>query len=307
MNRTSLDHGVKPTRAEITCVLSAKAQIGEGPVWSVAEQRLYWADIVGKQLNIFDPATGSNQVFDLPELVTSISPRAQKGAGLILTLRSSFAFFDPKTKKLEKLAEPEPEKPGNRFNDGKTDRQGRMWGGTMGDVDWDHPIGSLYRFGADLKPVRVEEGICCSNGLGWSPDSKTMYFTESFRHRIFAYDFDAATGNVSNRRVFVTLEPHESAFPDGLTVDAEGYVWSAQPMFGRLARYAPDGKLERVIELPVSRGTSVMFGGPNLDILYVTTMRATLSEAQLAEEPLAGSLLALRPGVKGLAETPFAG
>jgi sugar lactone lactonase YvrE len=134
-----------------------------------------------------------------------------------------------------------------------------------------------------------------------------MYFTESFRHRIFAYDFDAATGDVSNRRVFVTLEPHGSAFPDGLTVDAEGYVWSAQPMFGRLARYAPDGQLERVIELPVSRGTSVMFGGPNLDVLYVTTMRETLSEAQLAEEPLAGSLLALRPGVKGVAETPFAG
>jgi sugar lactone lactonase YvrE len=239
--------------------------------------------------------------------VTSIAPRGRKDAGLILTLRSSFAFFDPKTGKLQKLAEPEPHKPGNRFNDGKTDHQGRMWGGTMGDVEWDHPIGSLYRFGPDLKPVRVEEGICCSNGLGWSPDSKTMYFTESFRHRIFAYDFDAATGDVSNRRVFVSLEPHDSAFPDGLTVDAEGYVWSAQPMFGRLARYAPDGKLERVIELPVSRGTSVMFGGPDLDVLYVTTMRATLSEAQLAEEPLAGSLLALRPGVKGVAETPFAG
>jgi sugar lactone lactonase YvrE len=305
MNRTGLDHGIKPTRAEVSCVLPGKALIGEGPTWSVAEQRLYWADIVGKQLNIFNPADGSNQVFDLPELVTSIAPRAK--GGLILTLRSSFAFFDPKTGKLDKVAEPEPDKPGNRFNDGKTDRQGRMWGGTMGDVDWDHPIGSLYRFGADLQPVRVEEGICCSNGLGWSPDSKTMYFTESFRHRIFAYDFDAASGNVSNRRVFVSLDPHESAFPDGLTVDAEGYVWSAQPMFGRLARYAPDGKLERVIELPVSRGTSVMFGGLDLDVLYVTTMRATLSEAQLAEEPLAGSLLALRPGIKGVAETPFAG
>ena len=211
-------------------------------------------------------------------------------------------------KQLEKLAEPESDKPGNRFNDGKTDRQGRMWGGTMGDVHCDHPIGSLYRLGADLTPVRVDQGIRCSNGLGWSPDSKTMYFTESFRYRILAYDFDAATGNVSNRRVFVSLAQHESAFPDGgLTVDAEGYVWSAQPMFGRLARYSPGGELERVIELPVSRGTSVRFGGPNLDVLYVTTMRETLSEEQLAEEPLAGSLLALRPGVKGLAETPFSG
>src|SRR5436190_11481544 len=166
MNRTSLDHGVKPTPAEVSCVLSAKAQIGEGPVWSVAEQRLYWADIVGKQLNIFNPADGSNQVFDLPELVTSISPR--KSGGLILTLRSSFAFFDPKfgpSGKLDKVCEPEPDKPGNRFNDGKCDRQGRMWGGTMGDVEWDQPLGSLYRFDANRKVTRMEEGVCCSNGL----------------------------------------------------------------------------------------------------------------------------------------------
>jgi sugar lactone lactonase YvrE len=305
MNRTNRPHEIKPTPTDIERVLKAEALIGEGPLWSVERRRLYWADIVGKKVHIFNPADGSNETYDLPELVTSISTR--RTGSLLLTLRNTFAFFDPATKKLDVLAEPEPDKPGNRFNDGKCDRQGRMWGGTMGDVEWDQPVGNLYRFGADLKPVRVEEGVCCSNGLGWSPDSKTMYFTESFRHRIFAYDFDAATGDVSNRRVFVTLDPHGSAFPDGLTVDAEGYVWSAQPMFGRLARYAPDGKLERVIELPVSRGTSVMFGGPNLDVLYVTTMRETLSEAQLAEEPLAGSLLALRPGVKGVAETPFGG
>ncbi|MEA2698852.1 MAG: hypothetical protein QOI66_3123 [Myxococcales bacterium] len=305
MNRTSLAHEIKPTVVPVECVLSAKAQIGEGPLWSAREQRLYWVDIVGQQLNIFDPADGSNRVFPMPELITSVSTR--KDGGLILTLRSSIAFFDPASGKLTKVAEPEPELPGNRFNDAKCDRQGRLWAGTMGDVDWDSPIGNLYRFGADGKAVRMEEGICCSNGLGWSPDSKTMYFTESFRHRIFAYDFDAATGDISNRRIFLSLEPHESAFPDGMTVDAEGYVWCAQPMFGRIARYDPKGVLERLIELPVSRGTGVMFGGPNLDVLYVTTMRVTLNDAQLAEEPLAGSLLALRPGVRGIAETPFAG
>jgi sugar lactone lactonase YvrE len=305
MNRTSLAHEIKPTVVPVECVLSAQAQIGEGPLWSAREQRLYWVDIVGQQLNIFNPADGSNRVFPMPELITSVSTR--QDGGLILTLRSSIAFFDPASGKLTKIAEPEPDKPGNRFNDAKCDRQGRLWAGTMGDVDWDSPIGNLYRFGADGKAVRMEEGICCSNGLGWSPDSQTMYFTESFRHRIFAYDFDAATGDIANRRVFLSLEPHESAFPDGMTVDAEGYVWCAQPMFGRLARYDPKGVLERIIELPVSRGTGVMFGGPNLDVLYVTTMRVTLSDAQLAEEPLAGSLLALRPGVKGIAETPFAG
>ena len=307
MNRTSLDHGVKPTRSDVSCVLSAKALIGEGPVWSVADQRLYWADIVGKQLNVFNPADGSNQSFDLPELVTSIAPRAREGAGLILTLRSSFAFFDPRTGKLERLAEPEPDKPGNRFNDGKTDRQGRHWAGTMGDVDWDSPVGTLYRFDASRKLTPMREGVCCSNGLGWSPDGKTLYFAESFRYKIHAYDFDPATGDISRPRLFASLEGKAGAFPDGLTVDAEGFVWSAQPVFGRLVRYDPKGGIERILELPVSRGTSCIFGGPNLDILYVTTMRGSLTDEQLAGEPLAGSLLALRPGVRGIAETPFAG
>jgi sugar lactone lactonase YvrE len=304
MNRTGLPHGITPTPVEITCVLSAKAQIGEGPWWSAAEQRLYWVDIVGKQVNVFDPATGKNITHTLPDIVTCVAPRAQKNAGLIVSMRTDIAYYDPATGKLTSAATP-TERAGNRFNDGKCDRQGRLWAGTMGDVDWDAPVGNLYRFDGK-EAVRMEEKICCSNGLGWSPDSKTMYFTESFQHRIFAYDFEATSGTLSNRRVFLKLEPHENAFPDGMTVDAEGYVWCAQPMFGRIARYDPKGVLERVIELPVSRGTGVMFGGKDLDTLYVTTMRTTLSEDQLAEEPLAGSLLAFKPGVKGIAETPFA-
>jgi sugar lactone lactonase YvrE len=306
MNRTSLKHEVTPTQVKIDCVLKAQAQIGEGPMWSPAEQLLYWTDIPAKKLHVFNPKDGSNKTYDMPDMVTSIATR--KKGGLCLTLRKTFGFFDPATGKLDVTADPEPERPGNRFNDGKCDRQGRMWGGTMGDVDWDKPVGSLYRLDTDGKITRMESDTCCSNGLGWSPDSKTLYYTESFEHfRILAYDFDAATGNIKNRRVFVQLPKGTPAFPDGLTVDAEGYVWSAQPMFGRLARYSPEGKIERVIELPVSRGTSMVFGGPDLDILYVTTMRLTLSDEQLAEEPLAGSLLALKPGVRGLPEGVFAG
>jgi sugar lactone lactonase YvrE len=305
MNRTQRPHEIKPTATDIERVLKAEALIGEGPLWSARSQRLYWADIVGKKVHIFNPTDGSNETYDLPELVTSISTR--RNGSLLLTLRNTFAFFDPATSKLEVLAEPEPDKPGNRFNDGKCDRQGRLWAGTMGDVDWDSPVGSLYRFDASGRPMRMDEGICCSNGLGWSPDNKTLYFSESFRYRIHAYDFDAVTGNIANRRVFVSVDLGGGAFPDGLTVDADGFVWSAQPVAGRLVRYDPKGKIERIIELPVSRGTSVMFGGPSLDVLYVTTMRATLTEAQLAEEPLAGSLLALRPGMRGIAEVPFAG
>jgi sugar lactone lactonase YvrE len=304
MNRTQFSHELKPTPVDISRVLSWQAQIGEGPLWDVRSQRLYWVDIVGQELNVFNPADGSNQAFKMPDIITSVTTR-RSGAGVLVTLRRSFALFDPETGSLTTLAEVEHDMPGNRFNDGKTDRQGRHWAGTMGDVDWDHPIGNLYRFGADHQPVRTAQGVCCSNGLGWSPDSKTMYFAESFRHIIHAYDFDAATGEIANPRNFATMDPTSGSFPDGLTVDAEGCVWSAQPVFGRLVRYDPAGAIERIIELPVSRGTSVMFGGKDLDILYVTTMRTTLSDEQLAEEPLAGSLLALRPGVKGLAEVPY--
>jgi sugar lactone lactonase YvrE len=305
MNRTKRSHEIAPTRVDVQRVLKADAVIGEAPHWSVRDQRLYWADIVGKKVHVFNPADGTNASFELPDLVTSISTRTAPGS-LLLTLRRSFATFDLASRKLETLAEVEADKPGNRFNDGKCDRQGRLWAGTMGDVDWDSPVGNLYRFEKGARVTRMEEGICCSNGLGWSPDNKTLYFCESFRYLLHAYDFDAATGAVANRRTFASIDA-DGAFFDGLTVDAEGGIWSAQPVFGRLVRYDPKGSIERIIELPVSRGTSCMFGGPNLDVLYVTTMRGALTDEQLAQEPLAGSLLALEPGMKGVAETPFAG
>jgi sugar lactone lactonase YvrE len=305
MNRSHLPHEIAPTPVEVRKVLTAQAQIGEGPVWDVRAQRLLWVDIVGQRLNVFNPADGTNETHLFDDIVTSASPRA--AGGILLTLRRSFAFFDRVSGKLETIAEVEPDMPGNRFNDGKTDRQGRHWAGTMGDVDWNHPIGNLYRIGKDKQPVRMAEKVRCSNGIGWSPDDKTMYFCESFAHTIHRYDFDTRSGELENRRTFAQLNPESGSFPDGLTVDAEGGVWSAQPVYGRLVRYDPSGKIERVYELPVSRGTSVMFGGPELDTLYITTMRTTLDDAQLAEEPLAGCLLAIEPGVKGIAEAPFAG
>src|SRR5258708_9725986 len=245
MNRTRLKHEIKPIAVDVECVYSTKAIIGEGPVWSVKEQRLYWVDIPEKKVHVFNPADGSNKTFELPQMVTSASPR--KEGGLLLTLRKSVAYFEPSTGKLDILPDPEEDRPGNRFNDGKCDRQGRLWAGTMGDVDWDAPVGNLYRFDADAKLTRMEEGVCCSNGLGWSPDSRTLYFAESFRYKIHAYDFDPATGNVSNRRVFSSLDPISAAFPDGLTVDAEAFVWSAQPVFGRLVRSDPTGALDRIL------------------------------------------------------------
>lgn len=305
MNRTRHPHEIDPTPTDVAVVLHATAQIGEGPVWDAKSGRLYWVDIVGRELHAFDPSVGTDVTYPCPDIVTSVTPRT--GGGLLLTLRRSFVFFDPATGSFDTVAEVEADLPGNRFNDGKTDRRGRHWAGTMGDVEWDQPLGSLYRFAADLRPVRMAAGIRCSNGIAWSPDDRTMYFCESFAHVIHAYDFDAASGDIANRRTFATMAADTGSFPDGITVDAEGFLWCGQPVFGRLVRYDPAGRIERIIALPVSRGTSVMFGGPDLSTLYITTMRTTLDERQLAEEPLAGSLLAIDPGVKGIRETPFAG
>src|SRR5690606_27120129 len=174
----------------------------------------------------------TNTTYDCPDIVTSVTPRA--AGGLLLTLRRSFVLFDETTGQFETMAHVEPDMPGNRFNDGKTDRGGRHWAGTMGDVDWNHPIGNLYRVGSDHRPMRVASGIRCSNGIAWSPDDRTMYLSESFAYVIHAYDFDAATGDIDNRRTFATVDPDSGAFPDGMTVDAEGFVWSAQPVAGCL-------------------------------------------------------------------------
>jgi sugar lactone lactonase YvrE len=305
VNRTGRPHELPPTPTEVSLVLRASAQIGEGPVWDASTQRLYWVDIVGQELHAFNPSDGTNTTHACPDIVTSVSPRA--GGGLLLTLRRSFALFDEASGRFDIIADVEPDRPGNRFNDGKTDRRGRHWAGTMGDIDWNHPIGNLYRFGPDRRAVRVATEIRCSNGIAWSPDDRTMYFCESFAYVIHAYDFDIVSGEIENRRTFATVDAASGSFPDGITVDADGFLWCAQPVFGRLVRYDPNGRIERIIELPVSRGTSVMFGGPDLSTLYITTMRTTLDERQLSEEPLAGSLLAITPGVRGLAETPFAG
>jgi sugar lactone lactonase YvrE len=169
------------------------------------------------------------------------------------------------------------------------------------------PCGTLYRVGADSVPQPMVDHLHCSNGLGWSPDKQTFYYVESFVHTIYAYDYDIQAGTLSHRRVFAVLDPASGAFPDGLTVDAEGCVWNAQPVFGRLVRYDPQGRIDQIVETPVSRCTSCSFGGDDLATLYITSARQSLSLEQLREEPLAGALFAFRPAVGGFAGAPFAG
>ena len=281
------------------------AIVGESPNWCVKHQVLFWVDIRGQKVQRFDPAMGTNIYVPLDDLATSVNWR-EKG-GFVVTLRKEFAFLDWETGDVTRLGDPEPERPGNRFNEARTDAKGRLWAGTMGDKEWDSPCGALYRLDADLTWKRMRDGIICANGTGWSPDSRTMYHTESFGYAIYAYDFDLERGEIENRRVLVQLDPSAGEFPDGMTVDAEGFIWSAHVGKGRIVRYDPEGKPEREIQLPVTRPTSCKFAGPDFRTLYITTARETLTPEQLAQEPLAGSLFACVPGVQGLPVKPFAG
>jgi sugar lactone lactonase YvrE len=290
--------------SDCECVQQVAAICGESPMWSVREQALYWTDNLSGTIQRLDPENGGNQSFDLGQNVQAIVLR--EGGGLLLALAKDLAFYGPGGE-LELLEEVEHDQPQNRFNDGKVDPHGRLWAGTMDNVDWDAPSGSLYRFDASLELSRVQDEVVCANGLGWSPDGRTFYFGESFRYAVFAYDFDPDAGALSARRAFATVDRDSGAFPDGLTVDAEGGVWSVHNGAGRVVRYAPDGEVTHEVELPLPQPTSCIFGGAELDVLYVTTSRQNLTPEQLERFPLSGSVFAVRPGVSGVAEPLFAG
>ncbi|NIO10982.1 MAG: SMP-30/gluconolactonase/LRE family protein [Deltaproteobacteria bacterium] len=290
---------------KIDCVLKCRAILGESPLWDPDERVLYWVDIEGHNVHRFHPGSGLNDTFHLDQIVSSVALRDQ--GGLIITLKDRFAFFNPDTGDLNLLEGPRLDMSECRFNDGKCDRQGRFWAGTMSLVQHDAPSGHLFRFDPDGHITTILSQVRLSNGLGWSPDNRVMYFAESFRHCIHAFDFDPAEGVVTNQRVFATVDENSPGVPDGLTVDAEGCVWSAQPGLGQVVRYSPTGKVECVVELPVPRPTSCIFGGENLEILYVTSATEMLTAEQLAQAPLSGGIFAMVPGVRGLPEPRFAG
>ena len=298
MNRTR----IAPSDSE--CVQRIAATCGESPMWSVREQALYWTDNLGGVIHRLEPESGSDENFLLGQNVMGMCLRER--GGLVLALAKQLAIYEPGGE-LELLEDVEHEQPRNRFNDSKVDRQGRLWAGTMNDIDWDASSGSLYRIDPSLEISRLQGEVACANGLGWSPDGRTFYFGESFRYAIFAYDFDPDAGALSARRVFATVDRSSGAFPDGLTVDVDGGVWSVQNGVGRVVRYAPDGGVTHVVEMPLPQPTSCIFGGRDLDVLYITTSRQNMAPEQLERYPLSGSVFAVRPGVSGIPEPLFAG
>jgi sugar lactone lactonase YvrE len=262
---------------------------------------LWWVDARFPAVKRLDPATGAVMMLVLPEIVGSIALR--EGGGMLAATKSGIHLLDPASGALEKKVDPETHLPDNRFNDGRCDRAGRFWAGTMSHVNRD-PTGSLYRFDADFRSTKLRNAIIIPNSLAFSPDGRTMYFADTNRHTLWAYDYDAATGAATRERVFADTGKGR---PDGSCVDAEGCLWNADYGAARVVRYTPAGKVDRTFELPVTNVTCCCFGGKDLDTLYITTATQRLSPEELARQPLAGSLFALRPGVRGLAESRFAG
>jgi len=280
----------------VEVVVEAHNQLGEGPLWDSRTQTLYWVDIEQSTILSYQPDTRSVTQHRVDRQVTSLGKSA--GGRLIVTHRTGFSYYSPDTNTLQPILDIIQEDPDLRFNDGRVDPLGSYFAGTYSKSH--RPIGKLYRFSPPDGLDIIEEGLINSNGIGWSPDNRIMYHTDTGRKTIYAYDYDPLTGAVANRRVFVQVsEEKGEGVPDGLAVDEHGFIWSARYYGSRIVRYDPDGKVEREIRLPVENITSCAFGGKDLCTLFITTA------ASSARSPLDGALFQLVGDIKGLEPPTF--
>lgn len=290
---------------EARLVAQTEDVLGEVPLWDAEAGHLDWVDIMKPAFHRLDPASGTVETWTPPEKFGSWALGPGDGRGILIAGRGGFARWDPATGRFERLANPEADRPMNILNDGRTDPRGRFVVGSM-DKMLAGPNGRLWQVAPD-GTVRLlqDEGIWLPNSLCWSPDGRTMYFGDSRTKLILAYDYDLDTGDLSDRRIFAdtTDVPGE---PDGSSIDSEGFLWNARFDGSCLARYAPDGSLDRLVPTPVSRPSHVTFGGPDLKTLYVTTARFRLPPERLAAEPMAGGLIAMDCSVAGLPESRWA-
>lgn len=290
--------------ADLIRAVSTPCLLGESPMWHPQEQVLYWCDIPGRRLHRLDPVSGEHRQWDLPVEPASCAPIL--GGGLLLAMRDGLWRFDPASGVRNLLARPPYDPATERFNDGKCDPQGRFWVGTIYEPR-DPPLAALYCWDQGAL-VRRADGITVSNGLAWSPDGRTMYWSDTKAHTVFAFDFDPTDGRLSGRRAFKTFALREAGQsldayggrPDGAAVDAEGCYWVAMFEGQRLLRLSPQGEVLREVRLPVRCPTMPCFGGPDLKTLYVTTAREKRPTEELALQPLAGCVLAFRVEVPGL-------
>ena len=290
----------------VDCVLDARARVGEGAMWDERSGQLWWVDIDAGTLHRFDPESGTDQAWPMPSKIGCFVFR--EAGGHVVALENGFAFFDPASGALEPIADPEPDLPDNRFNDGTPDPAGRFVAGTM-PMGERLPVASIWRLDADRSVTRLVDGLRVSNGMAFSPDGKTFYWSDSEAsvQTIWQAGYDPATGALAERRVFATTF-ELAGRPDGGTIDADGCYWMAGVGGWQLVRFTPRGEVDRVIEMPVEKPTKIAFGGSDLSTLYVTSIGGGLTAGSEARQPHAGGLFALRvPGVQGLPVRRFAG
>jgi xylono-1,5-lactonase len=285
----------------VECVWPVGALLGEGPVWSAVERTLWFVDIKGRKLHCLAEAGGATRTFDTPEYAAFVFP--DRRGGLLCGLRSGLFHFDPQSGEFELLLKVDAEHPGNRLNDGHVDSQGRLWFGTMDDSERE-TTGSLYRYGSGRLEC-LDSGYVISNGPALSPDGKTLYHVDTVQGCVYAFDVDPR-GALSGKRVFVKIDAADG-HPDGTAVDRAGNLWVA--LFGGwgVRCYSPRAELLSTIDVPVAQCTKAAFGGPDLRTLYVTTAAIGLTDAQRAQQPLAGGLFRTRVEIPGLPPAAFAG
>jgi len=281
--------------------LTLQHDLGEGPLWQPETQRLYWVNIEAGEVHSCTAAGTDRTVKKMPTAVGALAFR--KAGGFLLATGDGFAAWDGNNE-MALFPKPEGGFSGRRFNDCRVDPQGRFFAGTLSDK----PECALYRLDTDLSIHTVETGITISNGLGWSPDGSYFYLTDSPKRVIYRYDWNSLAGEISNREVFIRVpdDPAEGV-PDGLCIDAEGCIWSARWGGWKVVRYSPEGEVVAEVRLPTALVTSCTFGGPALDTLYITTAAVELSADERRQQPEAGDMFYLKPGVRGLPESFFTG
>ena len=278
-------------------VLDAKAMLGEGSIWHPKENKLYWVDIEGKALHIYDPGTNEDKQLPLGSRVGTVVPIQSGGA--IVALQSGIQKINVKTGKLTYLINPLPDTVGLRFNDGKCDPSGRFWVGTMA-MDSRRKGAVLWRVDKDKSVHLMLDSVSISNGIVWTADKKTMYYNDTPTGTIQGFDYDDKTGNISNRRVVIKI-PRGGGGPDGMTIDADGNLWVALWGSGTVGKFNPlTGELLQKVIVPAPNVSSCAFGGKNLETLYITTARAGLNADKLKAFPLSGGLFSVKPGVHGV-------
>lgn len=292
----------------IELVGDAHAQIAESPTWSAAEQALYWMDVKAPALYRFDPVSGMNREWKLPDEIGCFALYANEAAALV-ALRCGLFRLELGSGALTRLTEPPFDPAIYRFNEGGCDPRGRFWLGVMyepKDAKGTPVPSPLLRYTQAEGLVPQADAAATPNGLAWSPDGRTMYFAHTKQHAIFRFDFDLETGRIANQRLFATV-PENVGVPDGAAMDEEGCYWSAIHGGSRLIRFTPDGAVDREVKLPVSLPTMPAFGGPDMDVLYFTSASAGLGLLHKATEPHAGGLFRFRPGVRGVPRSGFSG